>query len=93
MKLSPLIKNISILPKYQYLHNYSRLNASSYVRTESVIASVRIRRVSKRIKRAEPLALIKVGKRNIQQSPWKMSFLVKLVRIKLFISMRCLFSC
>lgn len=73
LRLQPLAKNVFLTPRYPCLHNYSRLNLSSTAAAEKTL-----RRPKKIPIVPQPMSIAR--KRDVPQSPWKMNFLVKLVR-------------
>jgi hypothetical protein len=72
-RLKPLAKNVFLTPRYPCLHNHSRLNLSSTAAaTEPLKRAVKVKII--------PQPMSEARKKNVPQSPWKMNFLVKLVR-------------
>lgn len=73
LHLKPLAKNVFLTPRYPCLHNYSRLNLSSTA-AAPITKPLKVKPI--------PWSMVEARKRNVPQSPWKMNFLVKLVRRK-----------
>jgi hypothetical protein len=70
---------VFLTPRYPCLHNYSRLNLSSTAAAEAAP----LRRPKKIPIVPQPGSIAR--KKDVPQSPWKMNFLVKLVRRIIYI--------